>query len=285
MPPSTAALHTLAQQYPHSADILHAFAPLHHACQRLAADLPPPALPLLGEEEMVQFTQGKPRCLADKENSSIYLDEHVLRAAPELCTLAAQHFPELAAGLEELGTYLAENTRACAHLGLLLLTEKAHRVGPWAKKHQMNKEAAQLLGSQLVQCAAMRVARHAALPAEGAQWDKSHCPVCGRTPQAGFLRHKEGQRFLQCGLCGQSWRFSRTVCPACQDSDPEKRKIFTLQGHPEQMRAEGCEACKHYVLVPDMREMAEEISPSLLLYCLIPMDLLMQEQGYTPMGI
>ena len=278
VPFSSATIELLSSQYPHSADIVRAFAPLLECGEKLAGDLPAPTLPAV---DAVQHTQGKAACLADKEHVKFYLDEAVLVTAPELCWAAAQGFPQLKKELQVLEKLLGENKKACAHLAGLVLTDKMHRIPHWAKKHGQHKESSRLVATHLARLAARRVARGLTVTEN---WEKNYCPVCGRPPQAGFLRMKEGQRFLYCGLCHTEWRFSRTTCPACQDSDPEKRKIYTLEGGTPQSRAEGCDICKRYLLVPDMRDTLDVIPVSLLLYCLISMDMLMQQEGYEPLA-
>lgn len=274
-------LQTLTEQYPPCANIIRAFAPLEEACAALVQSLPAPIAPSThsAAEDAVLIAQGKPLFMPDKEHVGYYVDTALVAAAPSLCSAAAQGFPQFKEALETLETFLRADPKACAHLITLALTGKHPRVAAWAKKHDQHKEAAQLMASHMARCAARRVARHATQPKA---WDKGHCPICGSAAQAGFLRHKEGYRFLHCGLCDHSWRFSRTVCPVCEDTSPEKRKIFHLEGATPQSRAEGCDVCKHYLLVPDMRDMLDEMPLSLLLFGLIPMDMLMQQEGYTP---
>lgn len=274
--PSPAILQLLTEQYSSCADIIRAFAPLEDARAALAQSLPPPA-PV--QADAAQTAQGKPLYMADKEHMSHYVDKALCEKAPSLCAAAREGFPHLQEELKALEKFLCATPKACAHLITLALTGMPHRIGPWAKKHAQHKEAAQLMASQMARCAAQRVALHATAPEK---WEHGHCPICGGKPQAGSLRHKEGHRFLHCGLCGHRWRFSRTTCPVCEDANPEKRRVFHLEGATPQNRAEGCDVCKHYLLVPDMRDMLDEIPLSLLLFALIPMDMLMQQEGYSP---
>lgn len=277
MPISSAILSLLTQKYPHCTGLLDAFAPLLDARSALVDALPPPALP---QRDEAAFATGAPLVPPCKEHLSSYLDAPLLEAAPHAIVRAASKgFPLLAEDFARLETLLKENKSACRALAAYPLKNMTHRVPFWAKKHAQNPHAASILSAHMAATAARRVAVAAAntpLPA----WEKSHCPVCGSTPHAGYLHNTEGQRSLQCSLCGHAWRFSRTACPFCGDASPDKRQVFYTDAEPS-ARAEGCDVCQRYLLVPDMRA-SLDIPLELLLLCLMPLDLLMQEKGYLP---
>lgn len=274
---SASAKKLLLDKYPHCAELLRVFAPLYEFQCAAADELPPPVLPPL---ERNSFLQGKAYLQPDRDTLDIYLDDALLTAASGAAKAAAKAMPDLKAEFTELGNFLGKNPRDCRDLIALSLLGKRHRVSYWAKKRGMNKNAAALLSIQLAQTAARRTAK-AAAPVVLPDWDKGHCPVCGSMPHAGYLRDKEGRRFLQCSLCGHERRFSRTVCPFCAEARPEQLKIFFLEGDT-QARAEGCETCKRYLPVPDLRASMGEIPLEMLALCLMPLDMLMQEKGYTP---
>lgn len=283
---SATTLGALVQKYPHASPLLEAFVPLLEARETLAQELPAPLLP---PPNPCAMAQGKP-WLAPTENahvSALYLDDMFMTRVPQYLLAAARKgMPQLSSAWDELDTLFSQNPKACRNLVALGLLGKRHRTAYWAKKNGQDKAATALICLHLAATAARRVA----VAAQAAQktlleaWTQGHCPVCGGPAHAGFLQHKEGQRFIQCGLCGQTWRFSRTVCPLCADDKPEGRTVFFYQGDI-QARAEACESCKSYMQVPDMRDMAEEVPLELLVLCLMPLDLSMQEKGYTPASL
>jgi FdhE protein len=266
----------LSEKYPHCAELLSAFAPLLELQFAVAASLPRPELPA---PERDLFLQGKAWLLPDKANLGVYLDEPFLDAAPDRADEAAPALPALRGPLKELGAFLRSQRGACRDLIALALMGNGHRVPYWSKKHGQNKDAAALFAAQLAGAAARRVAGAAAplLPS----WDKGWCPICGRRPHAGYLGDREGRRFLQCSLCGHTRRFSRTVCPLCGEARTEKLRVFFLEGDAL-ARAEGCGTCGRYLLMPDLRESLGGIPLELITLCLMPLDLLMREQGYLP---
>jgi FdhE protein len=95
------------------------------------------------------------------------------------------------------------------------------------------------------------------------------------------LRGKEGKRWLQCSLCGHEWIFSRTSCPLCGQDSPKDLPLFFLEHNPRE-RAEACRRCGRYLLGIDMREFIDAVPPELLLLCMTPLDLLVQEKGFVP---
>lgn len=281
-----ALVDSLRQKYPHASPLLEAFVPLLEARETLAQELPAPIVP---EPDADAMAQGRP-WLAPAEGahvSALYLDAAFMARAPQyLLDAARKGMPQLGSALDALGLLFSQNPKACHDLAALGLLGKRHRTAYWAKKHGQDKGVSALLCLHLAGAAARRVAvaAQAAHKTLLDKWTQGHCPVCGGPAHAGFLQHKEGQRFVQCGLCGQVWRFSRTACPLCADDSPEGRTVFFYEGDA-QARCEACEACKGYMLVPDMRDMAENIPLELLLLCLMPLDMSMQEKGYTPAAL
>ncbi len=282
-----AVIRSLKEQYPYATQFFDTFLPLEELCHELAQELIPPDLPTpLAQEEKIL---GKSLYPTDKEHLSLYVDHALLTVAGKICSTAARCFSGHSKDLEALSDFLNKDSKACKHLASLILQNKPHRISAWAKKYDMQKDSAALVATYLARAAAVRVALHSGHAQvqekfesgeSSEHWAENFCPVCGHRPNVGYLWHKEGHRYLHCSLCHSTWRFSRTTCPACGDAKPENRMLFNLEGSAVQ-RAEGCLVCKHYLLVSDIREMADKIPMYALLYCLLPMDILMQEEGYT----
>ena len=279
VPISASVQKLLAKRYPHSVGLLKVFIPLFELRLQLADALAPPKLP---ELDANSFLQGKAWLAPDKSNIELYLDQPFLELAPKAMTrAAATALPKLKEACKKLGNFLAANPAECKKLVQLTLLGKAHRIAYWAKTQGQDRHVASLLSLHLAGTAARRVAT--AAKDQLLRWEKAWCPICGNMAHAACLRHKEGQRFLQCGLCGHEWRFSRTVCPVCEEERPENLLVYFLENDME-ARAEGCQICKHYLLVPDVRPQAEPIALELLCLCLMPLDLIMQEKGYIPVA-
>ncbi len=271
-----AAVTLLAKTHPHSAAILKAFTPLLEAQDSLAESLPPPVLPAL---DQASFAQGKAWVLPVDTASNVFLDDAFIKAAPKkIAAAAAKGLPAMKEEIRALGAFLSKNSDACCELALFCLQKRMNKIKAWAKKHGQNEAAASLFAVHMAGAAARRVARAAcgnSLPA----WKKGYCPICGSRPHATFLTGTEGQRFLQCSMCRHEWRFSRSVCPVCEQESFKELPVFFLEDHKEE-RAEACEACKHYLLGLDMRALSGDTPLELFVLCMMPLDLLMQEKGY-----
>lgn len=76
-------------------------------------------------------------------------------------------------------------------------------------------------------------------------WKEKFCPVCGETPHYGFLRGEDRARFMECWLCGTSWRYPRMKCPYCETENQEEMGYFTVDEN-EVCRVQFCRECKKY---------------------------------------
>ncbi len=281
-----AIINSLKEQYPYAVQFFDTFLHIEKLCHDLAKELPPPVLPTHEGEHIL----GKSLYPTEEENLDLYFDENLLEITAKICEACAQYFPELKDNLTKLSEFLVNSQDACKCLASFILLNKIDAIEGWSEKNELNQDCAALVATYLARTAAVRIALHS--PNAQAQvelesgktsqaWQENYCPVCGHLPNIAYFKFKEGHRYLHCSLCHSEWRFPRTVCPACKDDTPTNRMIFNLEGSVIQ-RAEGCDICKRYLLVSDTREMAEKIPMYALLYCLIPMDILMQEKGYEP---
>ena len=266
----------LAKKHPHSAALLRVFAPLLDAQKRLAEDLPPPELPAL---DRGGFLQGKPWAPAS-EGGDYYLDDAFVKGAPKAIAKAVtKGLPVLKEESKALASLLGKSPEACRELARLRLLGRMNKVKTWAAKNSTQESLAALFALHLAGAAARRVARQAC-EAELPSWSKGYCPICGEAPHATFLWGKEGQRFLQCSLCGNEWRFSRSACPSCEQPTLKELPVFFLEDRPEE-RAEACEVCKRYLLGLDMRGSTRDVPLELAVLCMMPLDVLMRDKGYV----
>ncbi len=112
------------------------------------------------------------------------------------------------------------------------------------------------------------------------QKDAGWCPVCGQLPVNGCNMAEDNSRVLGCWLCNTSWTYSRLACPACQNQDHEKLRVFTVEEQPRH-RLQVCSECNHYIKIthdwPQQSycAMSENATTAYL-------DILAQQQGYRP---
>jgi FdhE protein len=118
---------------------------------------------------------------------------------------------------------------------------------------------------------------------QNSTWKKGYCPVCGSLPALSYLKGKEGQRWLICGLCSHEWRFMRTQCPCCETEDPKKSELCFVEDRAYE-RAEMCHQCKRYIVGVDLRKYPYDFIPEVALAGMIYLDVLVQEKGFLPMA-
>lgn len=117
---------------------------------------------------------------------------------------------------------------------------------------------------------------------EGAAWEKGFCPVCGAHPTIAVIREKITQKWLHCSQCGSEWRFSRMVCPGCEQENASGIDYFYLEDR-NQETAFTCPSCKRYLItlnqISDLGEQDRDVTAMSLVH----LDFIMQEKGLVPM--
>jgi len=142
----------------------------------------------------------------------------------------------------------------------------------------------------------------AACAAHGGEHSQ-HCPCCGGLPQLSWLAASgeqlvTGPRSLLCVRCGSSWSCSRSVCPACGESEEARLSVFAERWDEPQstngkrdddeppvfphLRIAGCSTCQRYLIEVDMAHDARAV-PEVDELTALPLDLYAADQGLTKM--
>lgn len=124
-------------------------------------------------------------------------------------------------------------------------------------------------------------------------WGRGYCPLCGAPPAMAilrrsgdddaFLKSHGGQRWLSCSRCASQWRYKRHACPACGNEEHESLEYFHLEGGRRE-RADLCKVCGHYLVTFDATQTLEEPVADVTALGLLPLDILMQREGYRPVA-
>jgi len=113
-------------------------------------------------------------------------------------------------------------------------------------------------------------------------WEKGYCPVCGTFPSIAMIKEKIAERWLHCSQCGYEWKFSRVVCPYCEDKAYKETPFFFVENKDKEC-AFACDKCKRYLIT--LTRMSDLIIRDLDISAisLTHLDIIMQGKGFQPM--
>jgi hypothetical protein len=125
------------------------------------------------------------------------------------------------------------------------------------------------------------------------------CPHCGGLPQVAYLAASgealvTGGRSLSCSRCGSSWSCSRSVCPACGETDEARLVVHAERwqgahtangkgdgnGRPvfPHLRIAACTTCVRYLIDVDLERDPHAV-PEVDELAALPLDLYAADQG------
>ena len=116
---------------------------------------------------------------------------------------------------------------------------------------------------------------------EDKDWEKNHCPVCGRLPYISKLVTREGLRVLCCPACSTTWRFPRLKCVNCSTIDHEKLRMLYPEGKPRERYADVCDNCKRYLKVIDTRKLVRQPIMQIADASTLHIDMIAQREGFV----
>jgi FdhE protein len=127
------------------------------------------------------------------------------------------------------------------------------------------------------------------------------CPCCGGPPQLSWLASSgqslvTGPRSLLCARCGNSWQHSRSVCPACGESEDERLRVYAehldgpVSGNGKDngdgpitfphLRIAACSTCSRYLIEVDLARDARAV-PEVDELAAVPLDMYAADEGLT----
>ena len=113
-------------------------------------------------------------------------------------------------------------------------------------------------------------------------WEKGYCPICGSFPSIAMIEEEGGKRFLHCSLCGHDWRFTRVLCPYCENDAKQGMDYFYIEKKTQES-AFVCDKCKKYLVTLYRAGNLFVRDMDIAAINLIHLDMIMQDKGYEPM--
>ncbi|MBU1004039.1 MAG: formate dehydrogenase accessory protein FdhE [Proteobacteria bacterium] len=216
-----------------------------------------------------------------------------LASARKIFPVMAQAFPGISGGLGLVLHNLETGMLDPAPLMEACVSGDDVTIRSLARKLTLNPKVLALAGAYALRPILQVCGREAQEAMAEHNWDHGYCPVCGGLPhvallkQSGvddpFLKSHGAERWLSCSRCITQWKFKRHACPHCGNEENDTLEYFQPQDNTAE-RADLCKACGHYLVTLDVRDCVEEPVPDVAALGLIPLDIIMQDKGYTPVA-
>ncbi|MFM9850776.1 MAG: formate dehydrogenase accessory protein FdhE [Hyphomicrobiaceae bacterium] len=242
-------------------------AALTRAQHEVLSDLPAAVLPPF-ERIGQALEHGMPpvsRALFEAQGApEATLDKLLVRLA------AGQHPVQTAAAIQALQSASPEQRRTA-------MRDALKELKPSADIAQSTLVAA-ALQVHFARLAAMLVADDLKPVADGA------CPTCGSAPMTSSVvgwPKAHNTRFCTCALCATMWHVVRVKCVLCGTT--EGIGYLTIEGQPDTIKAETCDACRSYVKVlyqvndPNLEPLADDVAT-------LGLDMLLADEGWKRGG-
>ena len=110
------------------------------------------------------------------------------------------------------------------------------------------------------------------------KWLRGSCPCCGGDSNFAYL-DAEGTRILVCSRCRYQWRYRRTGCPYCNNTDPKTIRFYPA-GEKKSHRLYVCDNCKRYLKAVDQRVAGTAVDLMAEQILTWSLDRLAREKGY-----
>lgn len=266
------------EQNPHAENILKAFGPIIERQRILAAASP------LKSIDYSAFDKDKLKAGVPvlKQVGLLARDEDLKTITLSLVPAVKAGLPELASGIDRFCDLIRNGKIRPSdyfHPAFDAEENKSASVRPDADISPSNAAFLMRLVGRVV--LEQRATEAAALGLE--KWDKGYCPVCGEYPSIALIEEEGGKRFLHCSSCGHDWRFTRVVCPCCENEAPEGMDYFYIENKMQEA-AFVCDKCKRYLvtLYRVGHLLARDMDVSAI--SLVHLDMIMQDKGYKPMS-
>jgi FdhE protein len=268
----------IEQELPALANITRAFKDLFVERARLRAECWQTEDFVKPTVSSVRFREGVPIAALEIFDVSA---EDLKRAATRLIPAMERGFPKLSLAANAIREALLDG-RLDPAMGVKdLLENREEATSEIARSLQIDPGVLRFVLGQLVKPFAESRAASLAHLIDEAAWSKGYCPICGSWPCFSFLWGEQGERRLKCSSCAHEWGFMRTVCPFCENADPDGLEYFYSEDRQSE-RAEVCTRCKRYIVNLDLRQRhgdpLMEVAPLGLIY----LDILAQQRGFHP---
>ncbi|MEN6624500.1 MAG: formate dehydrogenase accessory protein FdhE [Smithella sp.] len=210
-------------------------------------------------------------------------DNSLKEIAISMASAVAEGMPQLAENIDRIADLIQKGKINPADYFKSPVEGEKDKASDWAKDLKISSSNAIFLMTLISRVVLEQRAIEIKTALKELDWDKGYCPVCGSFPSIAMIEEKGGRRFLHCSSCGHDWRFTRVICPACENDASDGMDYFYVENKTHEA-AFICDKCKKYLVtlyrVGDF--LARDMDVSAI--SLIHLDMIMQGKGYEPMA-
>jgi FdhE protein len=264
------------EKHPHSKDVIIAFRPIIAERYRLLdkLELKNTDSPKVDKRK---FKGGVP---VIRQTTLFRDDDPWAEIALSLIPAMKGGFPALQDDLEKLEGIIKKESISIYDYFKSYPADGDTIVAGWASGFNINAAALALLLRIMTRVILEK--RSQLIKWEGGNWEKGYCPVCGTFPSIAMIKEKIAERWLHCSQCGYEWKFSRVICPYCEDKAYEEMPFFFVEDKGNEC-AFACDKCKRYLIT--LTRMSDILIRDLDISAisLTHLDVIMQGKGFQPM--
>jgi FdhE protein len=265
------------ERNPHNKDIINAFRPVIMERYLLVdkVELKNTDLPKIDKRK---FKGGVP---VIRQTTLFQNDDPWAEIALSLIPAIKQGFPALQDDLKRLEILIKNGNITIYDYFKSYPSGGDTTITRWGSEFSINAAAVALLLITITRIILEKRSQH--IEWKGSNWEKGYCPVCGTFPSIAMIKEKIAERWLHCSQCGYEWKFSRVLCPYCEDQAYEEMPFFFVENKDKEC-AYACDKCKRYLIT--LNRMSDLIFRDLDISAvsLTHLDVIMQEKGFQPMA-
>lgn len=126
-----------------------------------------------------------------------------------------------------------------------------------AEKFNLSNIFFEVIADTLIQPAIKKIANNTKKKAIIDKWNKTICPICGRTPFI-VVKNEEQVWQFQCIFCETEYTMNIFKCPSCENEDFKKKEFFFIKGR-EEFEVAYCHDCNYYFKIINMHKLKEKL--------------------------
>jgi FdhE protein len=275
------AMDRMREELPPLGNVLDAFRKLVVESARLKVRIDVPESSQVAAPEPARFEQGVPLVTVA---TLLEIGDEWKTAIESLMPAMEQGFPKIRGELQALKVALEDgrwDPKSCLRAAY---EGKSEVIEQTARELACSTQALEFVAGQLLKPFLEKRAESLRPLIQGLHWHKGTCPICGSLPELGYFVGDGGERWLRCGLCAHTWRFTRIMCPFCENDDQEQLEYFFVEDR-EHERVELCHKCRRYLLTLDLRKRTQEVALEVASLGLLHLDVLARQKGFLPVAV